>query len=239
MNDRSPSPATPAPRSGLVDLLDRPDDLPEAIEERIVGPDLWELVSDLERFHGPVQAPVAIAADMLTRILNNGLVGLSDDEFHALMRQPRTLLQVQKVVLSHGSEYWDEVARRMVGPAFVPAVQELGEARAAAYRPWYRSPAAWAANVLTGLAASVAFLVLLDRQSTRLDDVERQLRDETARNDTIGRELFALKQAHPRTDPTDLPEVEVSISLQNDPADLPEGDPDDLPVGQQQRRPEI
>jgi len=55
----------------------------------------------------------------------------------------------------------------------------------------------------------------------------------------IGRELFALKQAHPRTDPTDLPEVEVPTSLQRDPIDLPEGDPDDLPAGQQQRRPEI
>ena len=209
----------------VLDLLDNPDTLPETIEEKLVGPDLPALVRELEAIHGATGAVPELPAPLMARILSDGLVALTEDEFQTLLSQPRALLDLQKAVLLDGKEYWDEVLQRVgghVAPAPTPNP-------AMPVRPWYRSPWAWTANALTGLAASVALFVVVTSPGARLDDAERQLRDQAARNDSLGRELAALKQAHPPMLPADLPEQDFAITKTLDPSDLPENDPKDLP----------
>jgi len=207
----------------ILELLDIPDALPETIEEIVVGPDLPALVRELETIHGSTGAPAELPAPLLTRILSDGLIGLSEDEFQSLLRQPRSLLQVQKSVLLDGKEYWDEVLQR-VGEQVTPPLKLVEPVR-----PWYRSPWAWTANALTGLAASVVLFMVVNNPVNRLDDADRQMREQAARNEALVRELAALKLAHPPLMPADLPEQDYAIIKTADPPDLPENDPQDLP----------
>ena len=154
-------------RSCLVDLLDRPDHLPEAIENYLVGPDLLQLVGELEA-HSGVAPSTPLPSELLARIRTAGLVGLAPSEFRLVMQQPRVLLQLQKTVLLKYSPYWEEVIERADGR--LPP-QPVAPARE---RPWYRSPWAWTANLGSVLAASVALFLLVVQP--RFERMTREIR---------------------------------------------------------------
>ena len=207
----------------VLDLLEEPDRLPEMIEEKLLGPDLPALVRELEAIRGSNHASDELPASLLSRIVSDGLVGLSEEEFQSVLSRPRSLLPLQKAVLLEGKKYWDEVLQRVRG----------GVAPVEPARPWYRSPWAWTANALTGLAASVAFFAVV---SGRLDDRDQQLRDRAARNETLSQEFASLKRSHPPVMPADLPEMDLPVAQALDPPDLPENDPEDLPEAPKNRR---
>jgi hypothetical protein len=201
--------------STIIDLLDRPDDSPGVIEDYLIGPDLPTLVAELEERRGGTAPPAPLPEAIVARILSGGLAALTDEEFATLLAAPRTLLDVQKLVLLHGGDYWDGLMRRR--ETLVPAMPAV---------PKSRSPRLWASAALAGLAASVA-LVLVEH--ARFGEAERRLNDQLTRTEALTREVAALRQAHPLVLPADLPELEVAAQRPADPADLPEGDPGDLP----------
>lgn len=210
-----------ASRFPILGLLDRPDDLPAALEDQLVSPHLRDLVEELSLFT-PATAD-SIPPGLRARILASGLRDLTEDELRLLMRQPRVLLELQRAVLSEGGAYWDAVlTRTRTSIAETPRKPSTG---------WYRSPWAWAANAVTGLAAALAVTVFGAGKPPANGKVERQLREEVA----------ALKQAHPPVVPADLPDgpPERSAVSSPDPPDLPEIDPEDLPEAPKTPRPNV
>lgn len=226
----------------VLDLLGRPDDLSEAMEEFVVGADLLRLVRELEVFHGSSNAPCEMAEEMRNRIMIRGLSGLAEDELRTLLNRPRVLLGLQQAVLTEGGDYWDEVIQRAQGgPSLASAPTQVVASPPLRYRPWYRSPGAWAANALTATAAALAVCIVFYGLLGGHTEREHELRKQIADAESIRHELAALRSTHPPITPSDLPEAErvVLIGTRKEPVDLPENDPDDLPDPPQMRRSDV
>ncbi len=239
-----------AGRFPLLDLLDRPDDLAGALEEWLLSPQLLELVRQLSGLAEPSglrldarPEPSGLRLDarpdtsglrldarlpeLKAKIVQSGLAILTEDELRLVMSQPHWLLELQTAVLLEGGPFWDEVALRVrtsgvrVRPAEPPALE--------GWPAWYRSPWAWAANALTFLAAAIAVIVIGARNAPQTGDVEARLSQQSARAETLARELDDLRRLHPPALPADLPEDPIATAAPPDPPDLPETDPNDLP----------
>ena len=211
-------------RSGLLDLLDRPDNLPGAIEDQLVGPDVGELVRALEPFQESGTSSGVLAEALLQRIVGEGLAGLTDAEFATVMRHPRCLLQIQKAILTQPSPYWDEVMARVDGTD-VPMPLEFQPTEKHRLRP------SWFPWAVSGVAAAAAVSLVVYQNRAGLDARDRLLEEANARNQAI---LNALQSLQRHYDPTDLPEA-AGLTRQNpDPSDLPDLDPDNLPEAPRQ-----
>jgi hypothetical protein len=211
------TPFEQTPGRGLLLLLDHPDDLAARLEEELVGPGLLEVVRDLETVRSDVAA-AELSAGLTDRIVARGLVGLSEQEFQAVLERPRALLNLHKVVLLSGSAYWDAVMRRaddrqepVTTPAPVPS-----------RKTWF-----WASHALT---ASVAAAIVAGVLGWRLSEAKDELQVARAANAQLQGELAA----HPPVIPADLPGEYVEVSLP-DPDDLPGSDPADLPSAPKSR----
>lgn len=216
------------PQFPILDLLDHPDDFPSAVEEHLVSPRLPDLLEQLALVHRPVDA--ALPGELRSRILSSGLSTLSEDEFGTLLSHPRGMLELQRAILLHGGAYWDGVIARSRGVVAVDPVVPAPDPNTAS-PAWYQSPWAWAANVLTGLAAALVVLAFGSSDSPTRQELAQKDRQVKA----LTEELAALSRQHPPTTPTDLPEASPLMAAP-DPSDLPEGDPEDLPEGPGRQR---
>ena len=80
----------------------------------MTGLDLGALVSELSVFHGPTVPPAGsvrhLLGNDLDQVLERGLNTLPPHVLRQLLRQPYMLLELQELVLSAGSSYWDRLA---------------------------------------------------------------------------------------------------------------------------------
>jgi hypothetical protein len=204
----------------ILDLLDHRTAFRERLEEQIVGPGLRRLVADLEALAGAGPPPPPLPQALCEQAVAGGLAALSDQAFRELMGRPRNLLALQRVVLTAGGpgrRHWDQVIARWRN---VPRPDRRR-------RPWFAHPAFTPAAAAAGaaLAAGVAVLLALPpagQPAASNDDLKRALA-------AANRALDELRAEHPLVTPADLPGDLGSPRRRDDPPDLPEGEPADLP----------
>src|SRR4051794_38585535 len=97
----------------LLDALDRPRGFAEYVEEQMVGPDLLGLIRDLEAAQSGPAPGCDPPADLVARVREVGLAGLTDAEAALVFANPGWLLPLQKSVLTGGSTHWDGVISRV------------------------------------------------------------------------------------------------------------------------------
>ena len=146
----------------VFDIPDNPALLPTWLEGQLMGLDLHQLVTELSVFHGPAEEPALSLYDVLggqqLAVLQTGLRALSRLQLRQLLRQPQLLLDMQRLVLDEGGDYWvtlpasEEVAR--LSQETWRQVQEVLQAQPVVrrHRPW---PMLWA-----GLATAAAVILL-------------------------------------------------------------------------------
>ncbi len=113
----------------VLTMPDDPATLPTWLEERLLSPDLPQLVAELTVLHGqPADTQgaklLSSLADVLGRdadsVLDLGLTALPRARLSQMLRQPKLLLELRDLVLSAGGRYWDQggsnddLARRAV-----------------------------------------------------------------------------------------------------------------------------
>jgi len=105
----------------VLDLLDSQLPLPQQLERWLVGPQLREVVAELQAAHGPGSAKPSLSAhpglsanpsleDVLgpdePALLERGLAALPAPALQQLLKHPQRLLLLQEKVLVLGSAYW-------------------------------------------------------------------------------------------------------------------------------------
>lgn len=157
-----------------ITIPEEPERLADWLERQLVGPDLGALVAELSAVHGPPPAAPGLAGDLvgdrLAQVRACGLAALPPDALRRLLRQPAALFELQELVLSEASDYWD---RLLSADATLDAPASRGEHRLSAFldtwapegrrepalRPfpsrgrWYRRP------VVVSLATAAALLL--------------------------------------------------------------------------------
>ncbi len=220
-----------------LEIPDEPALLPEWLEEHLMGIDLRQLVAELGVLGGPAVSPPAaleeVLGDKAPEVSQLGLRSLERGQLRRLMRQPELLLDLQRMVLDEGGEYWTTVPQSpqvrqgrqrtwqnlQASLADEPARTETS--RPALRRPWLWAGAGW-------LAAAAAVLLAVFVQYGRQGQLDIALRKQFASVEELRRELLAQRRLA-AADPGDLPEPGILAVFQADPDDTPEGDPRDLP----------
>jgi hypothetical protein len=95
-------------------IPDDPAQLASWLERQLAGLDLGRLVEELSIIHASPAAPPAslrqLLGDHVAAVTQQGLAGLPFATLRQLLRQPALLLELQEIVLSAGSPYWDRLA---------------------------------------------------------------------------------------------------------------------------------
>lgn len=158
----------------IVHLLDLPDDdaaLVRWLDERIVSPDLHELIAELAALHALPTRPTDCDAEEAARwlgpalpaVLSEGTAALGPGRRGDLLRDPRLLAGLQELAFVDGGRYWHELALRVNPPPTPLPVERLGggstaiapAARSAegGHGRFARIAAALAASVLVAVGA--------------------------------------------------------------------------------------
>lgn len=225
--------------------LEIPDDpalAPEWLESHLMGLDLHQVVTELSILGDTDDATSASLTDVLgdraAEVLQLGLRSLSTEQVRRFLKQPQLLLDLQRLVLDQGGEYWTTVPERPdareksrrawenVKAAIHASAPKSELARPA---PGLRHP--WIIAGIGWLSAVAVFLVFYFVQSDRVNRLERRLSEQTAKADDLLRKLNEqLAIAAVRVQPADLPDGGENLVMASlDPADLPGDDPEDLP----------
>jgi hypothetical protein len=98
-----------------LDLPDNANEWPSWLEHQLVGLQLRDLVRQLEVV-GVVSPQNAVSLDTLLgnqrgKILRDGLSVLSQAQLQSLVANPRSLLELQELVLQEGCPYWQRLSR--------------------------------------------------------------------------------------------------------------------------------
>src|SRR5262245_17287775 len=105
-----------------MEIPDDPAQLPGWLEGHLLGLGLAELVAGLTAVHGAARRGGPSLEEVLGQrrqaVLTGGLRELPRDALRQLLLHPQLLLELQELVLTEGTGYWDRPA--------VPAV-DLGE----------------------------------------------------------------------------------------------------------------
>ena len=157
-----------------MEIPDDPAQLPGWLEGHLLGLDLAELVAELTAVHGPAPRDGLSLQHVLgTRqgaMLASGLRELPPETLRQFLVRPQLLLDLQELILTEGSRYWDRPAppaaglreqvergRRHLetflaaeGQRAAPARQTVPSERAVA---WYRLPS------VVSLATAAAVLL--------------------------------------------------------------------------------
>jgi hypothetical protein len=155
----------------LATLPDDAAQLPDWLERQLTGPDLPGVVAELIAVHGDRPASRSVR-ELLgphkDAVLSGGLAVLPLTTIRTFLAHPRSLLELQELILESGSTYWD---RRLTAPEITAAADRgrrrlgvaLGWERlpepAGAAMKWYRHPAV----VALATAAAVLIAVYLTR----------------------------------------------------------------------------
>jgi hypothetical protein len=153
-----------------MDIPDDPGRLPGWLERQLAGPGLAALAAELAALHGGDAGPAGSVRDLmgedLPAVVARGLGVLPAERLRTLLMRPALLLELQELVLSAGSPYWDRLAgesaeltrmadeggRRLAelwgGPARV--VVPASDRPAVLSVAWYRRP--WAVSLATAAA---------------------------------------------------------------------------------------
>ncbi|MCA9048703.1 MAG: hypothetical protein KDA89_08240 [Planctomycetaceae bacterium] len=88
--------------------------IPSWLERQITGTQLGRLVGELEVLHGQAAQRTAgdICGDFLDDVTENGLGCLPPRIITDLLRNPRSLLEIQEHVLEAGSPYWLQLSAK-------------------------------------------------------------------------------------------------------------------------------
>lgn len=150
-----------------ITVPDDPARLAGWLEEHLVGPDLGALVAELTAVHQPAGATPSLA-DVLgaATVQERGLAALPADRLRKLLTHPRLLLELQELLLTSESAYWENAlaqaapledlvqrGRQRCRPAAAPGTLTLPEPE----RPrqsWYRQ--SWFASLVTAAAVLLA-----------------------------------------------------------------------------------
>jgi hypothetical protein len=153
-----------------MNIPDEPGRLADWLERHLTGLDLGALVSELSVVHGQPPRLVAsvrqVLGDALDQVLERGLHALPPHALRQLLRQPHLLLELQELVLSAGSPYWDRLARGEELDRL--AAEGLQNLRAARERPATipfrpsakRSGGGWGRGVSLLMAAAAVLLAV-------------------------------------------------------------------------------
>lgn len=228
------------------DIPDDPALLPRWLEQHLMGLDLARLVTELGVLGGARDEPSASLAEVLGEqrhgVLHTGLGALAQTQLRRLIRQPQLLLELQRLVLDEGGDYWTTVPASTRQTATSRAtwskvekalrerpVETVLASMYAASKPWIWAGAGWLCT-----AAVVLVAILLQRDRAAL---ENRLADQIALADTLRQELRDQQAiALVRAEPADLPgATEFVVHASPDPEDLPGDDPLDLPDHSQPR----
>jgi hypothetical protein len=96
----------------LIDLPEDPARLAMWLEQKLLSLDLRDLVIELEAIHGSNndgRKLEDLIGPSLLRVLDRGLSQLSVDELLALLQFPRSLVLLQELIFTEGSNYWKSV----------------------------------------------------------------------------------------------------------------------------------
>ncbi len=219
--------------------LEIPDDpalVPVWLEGHLLGLDLHQVVTELEILAGASAEPPVTLQDLLgaqmSEVLQTGLRSLPSSRLRLLMKQPRLLLELQRLVLDEGGTYWTTVPESPATKANSSAAWEKIQAAihsevpksvpaqpvTRGRRPWLIAGVGW----LSAAALLVAFLL----RGSPVQLLENQVAELTAKVSELTRQLENRPVL--AAVPADLPEEAVVLAAP-DPRDLPDDDPDDLP----------
>lgn len=97
----------------VLEIPEATSDLADWLEGHLVGLHLGTLVAELLAVHGePAYRPLEeILGDDLSRVLQDGLQGVSRDRLIALLKHPAVLLELQERVVLEGSAHWENRAQ--------------------------------------------------------------------------------------------------------------------------------
>jgi hypothetical protein len=157
----------------LIALMipDEPGQLAGWLERHLVGTELADLAAELAAAHGTAAAPGSVRAllgNRLDGVLGRGLAALPPADLRQLLRHPGWLFELQELVLTHGGEYWGQVAptgdveelaergaRHLA--TFLDGGADARPSPAPAATPWYRRP--WVVSLTTAFATAAALLL--------------------------------------------------------------------------------
>ena len=221
----------------LFDIPDDPGLLPKWLEGHLMGLHLRQLVAELSVLGKRESNFKAALGDVLSaergKVLQAGLGSLGPVQLRQLIGQPELLLDLQRLVLDEGGDYWATVpvsaGLKDNSSQTLKYIKESLGAENKATVLWraksvLKDPWAWAGAGWLSAAAAVLFAVLV--QGTQVHQLENRVTQQAALTDSLRKELndqHAL--ARSRAQPADLPEFVVYT----DPPDLPPDDPPDLP----------
>ena len=216
-----------------LDIPDAADSLAPWLESHLLGLDLHQVVTELGIFGGSQNEPRAslqqILGEQTEEVLQLGLRSLSISKLRQLLRQPRLLLDLQRLVLDQGGAYWTSVPessatrenRKTTWNLIQAKIQEESP-KPAPVRSTLRLSWLWGSAGWISAAAAIVFAVFV--QGNRLRHLESGLQTQVAQTDDLRKKLEFAQAAAP---PLELPEREtVHVSFIDD---TPEGDPADLP----------
>ncbi|MBI1831917.1 MAG: hypothetical protein HYR84_10760 [Planctomycetes bacterium] len=224
------------------EIPDDPALVPAWLEGHLMGLDLQQVVMELGALGGAVDGPNLELQDVLgdkaAEVLQIGLRSLSRDQLRRLLKCPQLLLELQRLVLDEGGEYWTTVpeaadaqentrktsdkvraAMRGDGPK-----SEIARPGLSFRHPWIWSSAGW-------LVAAAAVLFAFFVPGAQVRQLENRLAEQTAKaNDLVAKLNEQQGLARVRFDPAELPDSEGAlVAASADPLDLPPDDPEDLP----------
>lgn len=116
-----------------LDIPDAPVDLAPWLERQLTGLHLAELVAELSAVHGTPAGSARGLEDMLgphlQRVLESGLSTVPHPVLCELLRQPRSLLDLQERLLVEGGPYWDGIEEQSdtVREQFVRGWQQVSQ----------------------------------------------------------------------------------------------------------------
>jgi len=91
-----------------LELPDVITDWPAWLESHLVGVHLRDLVQQLEVIQGTPYQPMTLDAALANKrdsVLLNGLKALDEQQIVALVRSPRLLIEIQRLIFESGGEY--------------------------------------------------------------------------------------------------------------------------------------
>lgn len=142
-------------------ILQLPEDVldwPAWLEAEIAGPDLVDLIAELEHV-SPVKVPVGfnsleeLLADRYEPVLELGLAQATPEQIQTLVNHPRLLVALRDAVLLHESDYWERLFVRAYEKAMQTPPDEAPVRLAARKATFSRRTAV----VISSLAAAVLF----------------------------------------------------------------------------------
>jgi hypothetical protein len=93
-----------------LDIPPEPSEWPAWLEQQLVGPDLGDLVLQLQELAGASAEPspslLEICGPNLNDVLASGLSVLTEEQIPRLMRFPRALLDLQERIFEEGKSHW-------------------------------------------------------------------------------------------------------------------------------------